>query len=251
MGRSWPGSAIIATRMDLFPAIDLRHGRCVRLFQGDFDKETVYGDDPVAVAQGYAAAGARWVHVVDLDASRRDGTNRDIVVEVARRAGVPVQSGGGVRDGSLLDEGVHRVVLGSMAADDPDGAGELAHRYPGRVAMGLDHWGGEVRTRGWEEGSGLQLADLVARLEHADVGAFVVTDISRDGVLEGPDLDGYADLLGRTTVPVVASGGVGSLDDLRRLAGLERDGRRLAGVIVGKALYEGRFTVQEALAAVS
>jgi phosphoribosylformimino-5-aminoimidazole carboxamide ribotide isomerase len=237
--------------MDLFPAIDLRRGRCVRLYQGDFDQETVYGDDPVAVAHEYAAAGAPWVHVVDLDASRRDGSNREIVIEVALTAGVPVQTGGGVRDGSLLDAGVHRVVLGSMAADDPEGASRLAHAYPGRVAMGLDHWGGEVRTRGWEEGSGLQLADLVARLEHHDVAAFVVTDISRDGVLEGPDLDGYATLLDLTAVPVVASGGVGSLDDLRRLAGLERGGRRLAGVIVGKALYEGRFTVAEALAAIA
>lgn len=234
--------------MDLYPAIDLRHGRCVRLFQGDFDQETVYGDDPVAVAKGYARAGARWVHVVDLDASRGDGSNRDLVVRVAKEAGIPVETGGGVRDGSLLDEGVQRIVLGSVAADEPDRAIELARRYPGRVAMGLDHWAGEVRTRGWEQGSGKQLHGLVARLGNDDVAAFIVTDISRDGALQGPDLDGYAALLRETAVPVIASGGVGSLDDLRQLAAIEHDGRRLAGVIVGKALYEGRFSVDEALA---
>jgi phosphoribosylformimino-5-aminoimidazole carboxamide ribotide isomerase len=235
--------------VELFPAIDLRRGRCVRLYQGDFDRETVYGDDPVAVARRFAAAGARWVHVVDLDASRRDGTNRGLVVRVAREAGVPVQSGGGVRDGSLLEDGVRRVVLGSVAVDEPELLRDLAAAHPGRVAVGLDHRDGEVRTRGWEEGSGQALLDLVGRLALPGVGAFVVTDISRDGVLAGPDLDGYRSLLAATDVPVVASGGVGALDDLRALADLEAGGRRLAGVIVGKALYEGAFTVEEALAA--
>ena len=237
--------------MDLYPAIDLRQGRCVRLLQGDFDQETVYGDDPVAVARGYAAAGARWVHVVDLDASRGDGSNRELVVRVAAEAGIPVETGGGIRDGSLLDEGVQRIVLGSLAADEPDAALALARRYPGRVAMGLDHRDGEVRTRGWEAGSGRQLHDLVGVLDHGDVAAFIVTDISRDGVLQGPDTDGYRALLGITATPVIASGGVGTLDHLRELAAVEHHGRRLAGVIVGKALYEGRFTVEEALAVLS
>ena len=235
--------------MELYPAIDLRRGRCVRLYQGDFDQETVYGDDPVAVARSFAAAGARWVHVVDLDASRRDGSNRHLVEHVARESGLQVQSGGGVRDGSLLDAGVQRVVLGSVAVDEPDLARELASAYPGRVAIGLDHRDGEVRTRGWEEGSGRSLLELVAGLEDAAVAAFVVTDISRDGVLAGPDVEGHASLLGATAVPVIASGGVGSLEHLRQLARLEVDGRCLAGVIVGKALYEGAFTVQEALTA--
>jgi phosphoribosylformimino-5-aminoimidazole carboxamide ribotide isomerase len=237
--------------IQLFPAIDLRRGRCVRLYQGDFDQETVYGDDPVAVARSFAIAGAPWVHVVDLDASRRDGSNKELVIRVADDAGVPVQTGGGVRDGSLLEAGVQRVVLGSVAVEEPDLVRELGERYPGQVAVGLDHWGGEVRTRGWEEGSGLRLLDLVARLEGDHVAAFVVTDISRDGVLAGPDLDGYAELLAATAVPVVASGGVGTLDHLRQLAALEESGRRLSGVIVGKAIYEGAFTVPEALDALS
>lgn len=235
--------------MELFPAIDLRHGRCVRLFQGDFDQETVYGDDPVAVARGFVAAGAPWVHVVDLDASRRDGSNRDLVVAVAREAGVPVQTGGGVRDGSLLEAGVQRVVLGSVAVEEPELVRELGAAYPGRVAVGLDHRAGEVRTRGWEDGSGRNVLDLVRELEGDHVAAFVVTDISRDGALVGPDLDGYRQLLAATEVPIVASGGVGALDHLRRLAALEAGGRRLAGVIVGKAIYEGAFSVEEALAA--
>jgi phosphoribosylformimino-5-aminoimidazole carboxamide ribotide isomerase len=236
--------------MELYPAIDLRRGRCVRLYQGDFDQETVYADDPVAVARSFAAAGARWVHVVDLDASRRDGSNRHLVEQVARKAGLQVQSGGGVRDGSLLDAGVARVVLGSVAVDEPSLARELAAAYPGRVAIGLDHRDGEVRTRGWEEGSGQSLLELVAGFEDTGVAALVVTDISRDGVLAGPDVDGYAGLLAATALPVIASGGVGTLDHLHELAALEVDGRRLAGVIVGKALYEGAFTVEQALSVV-
>lgn len=239
-----------AGALELFPSIDLRHGRVVRLHQGDFAQETVYGDDPVAVARAYADAGASWIHIVDLDASRRDGSNRDAIVAVAQSVGVPVQAGGGVRDPSLLDAGVARVVLGSAAVDDPDLVVRLAGDHPGKVVVGLDHRGGEVRVRGWEEGSGRQLLDLVAELALPGVAAFVVTDISRDATLAGADLEGYATLLRTTDVPVVASGGVGTLADLEALAGLQVAGRRLAGVIVGKALYEGRFTVADALATV-
>ena len=237
--------------MELFPSIDLRRGRVVRLHQGDFARETVYGDDPVAVARSYADAGATWVHVVDLDASRRDGSNRDAIVAVAAAVDVPVQAGGGVRDASLLEAGVARVVLGSAAVDDPDLVTRLAADHPGRVVVGLDHRDGEVRVRGWEEGSGRRLHDLVAELAVPGVAAFVVTDISRDATLAGPDVDGYAALLGATAVPLVSSGGVGTLADLEALAALEVAGRRLAGAIVGKALYEARFTLAEALAVVA
>jgi phosphoribosylformimino-5-aminoimidazole carboxamide ribotide isomerase len=230
--------------MDLYPAIDLRGAHVVRLLQGDFERETVYGDDPVLVANAYADAGAPWVHIVDLDAARRSGSNRDLVVAVAAAVSIPVQSGGGVRDASLLADGVTRVVVGSAAVEDPSVVRTLATEWPDQVAVGLDHWAGEVRTRGWQEGSGRQLLDLVDELGMPGVGAFVVTDIARDGVLEGPDLDGYRALVARTRVPVIASGGVGSLDDLRALAG-----SGVAGAIVGKALYEGRFTVEEAVAA--
>jgi phosphoribosylformimino-5-aminoimidazole carboxamide ribotide isomerase len=227
----------------LFPAIDLRAGRVVRLRQGDYDRETVYGDDPVSVARAFEAAGAPWIHVVDLDAARREGTNREVVVAIAKAVSVPVQTGGGVRDGSLLDEGVGRVVLGSAAVDDPALVRRLASEYPDRIAVGLDHRDGEVRVRGWERGSGRTLGDLVDELVLPGVAAFVITDISRDAMLGGPDLEGLASVRQRTSVPVIASGGVGSLDDIAAL----RD-TGVAGVIVGKAIYEKRFTVEEAVA---
>jgi phosphoribosylformimino-5-aminoimidazole carboxamide ribotide isomerase len=242
--------------VDLYPAIDLRGGRCVRLHQGDYDQETVYGDDPLEQAQAFASAGAPWIHVVDLDAARTgDPANRPVIRALAASVGVPVQTGGGVRTEAdaddLLDAGVARVVIGSAAVEDPSLVERLASRHPGRVAVGLDHRDGEVRTRGWKEGSGRRLHDLVGELSSGGVAAFVVTDIARDGVLQGADVDGYAALLAATSVPVIASGGVGSLDDLRALDRLDVDGRRLAGAITGKALYEGRFTVAEALAAVA
>jgi phosphoribosylformimino-5-aminoimidazole carboxamide ribotide isomerase len=235
--------------MQLYPAIDLRGGRCVRLRQGDFSRETVFDGDPVGVARGYEAAGASWIHVVDLDAARVQGSNRELVVAIAAAVSCRVQTGGGVRDGSLLAAGLSRVVLGSAAVADPSLVRTLGEAHPGGVAVGLDHWAGEVKVRGWEEGSGRRLLDLVDELQGPHVGAFVVTDIAVDGVGTGPDLDGYRDLLRATDVPVVASGGVGTLGHLRALRDLEVEGRRLHGVIVGRALYDGAFTVEEALAA--
>lgn len=230
--------------MQLFPAIDLRGGRVVRLQQGDYDEETVYGDDPVAVARAFEAAGAPWIHVVDLDAARRAGSNRRVVIDIARAVSVPVQTGGGVRDGSLLDEGVARVVVGSAAVEDPELVRRLASEYPDRVAVGLDHRDGEVRVRGWEQASGRKLLDLVEELTLPGVGAFVITDISRDAMLAGSDVEGIRSVQRRTPVPVIASGGVGSIDDI---TALRETG--VAGVIVGKAIYEKRFTVEEAVAA--
>ena len=229
---------------DLYPAIDLRGGRVVRLHQGDFDQERVYDDDPVAVARSFEAAGAPWIHVVDLDAARRVGSNRDAVVAIAAAVSVPVQTGGGVRDGSLLDDGVARVVVGSAAVEEPSLVEELAATYPGRIAIGLDHRSGELRTRGWLDYSGVRVEELVDRLSMDGIGAFVVTDIARDGVLAGPDVDGLRALAARTTVPVIASGGVGRLEDL---VALRTTG--VAGAIVGKAIYEGRFGVDEAVLA--
>lgn len=240
--------------MDLFPAIDLRDGKCVRLLQGDYARETVYGGDPVAMAKEFEAAGAPWVHVVDLDAARTGRPeNRDVVAAIAAAVSVPVQTGGGVRDEfsaeALLDSGVRRVVIGTAALEQPPLVRRLAGRHPGRIVVGLDGRAGEAALRGWTEGSGVTILDAVARFEDAGVAAFVVTDISRDGMLTGPDVAGLAAVLERTTVDVVASGGVGSLDDLRTLAALDVDGRRLAGAIVGKAIYEGVFAVEEAVAA--
>jgi phosphoribosylformimino-5-aminoimidazole carboxamide ribotide isomerase len=238
--------------LDLYPAIDLRGGRCVRLYQGDYGRETVYGDDPVAQARSFAEAGARWIHVVDLDAARTgDPRNRDLVAAIAAAVDVPVQTGGGVRDDAaadaLLSAGVRRVVVGTAALDDPDWVRRLAGRYPGRVAVGLDARGRDVAVRGWVEGSGHDLVEVARRFGDAGVAALVVTEIGRDGTLEGPALDQLADVLAATTLDVVASGGVGTLDDLRALAALDVDGRRLAGAIVGRALYEGAFLLSDAV----
>lgn len=237
--------------MDLYPAIDLRGGKCVRLLQGDYAQETVYGDDPVAQALAFVEAGAHWIHVVDLDAARTGvGENRDVVAEIARTVPVPVQTGGGVRSveaaQALFDAGVERVVIGTAALRDPDLVVALAQQN--RVAVGLDAKSGEVATDGWLVGSGRTVAEVAGSFDDTGVDAFVVTDIRRDGTLSGPDVAGLTEILGATRTDVIASGGVGSLDDLRELDRIEVKGRRLSGVIAGKAFYEGRVDVAAAVA---
>lgn len=240
--------------VDLYPAIDLRGGRCVRLHQGDFAAETVYGDDPVGVAAGFAAAGAPWIHVVDLDAARTgDPVNRPVIGRICAAVPVRVECGGGVRSHdaarALLDLGVARVVVGTAAVEQPDLVDDLCGLHPGRVAVGLDARGRDVATRGWQAGSGVDLLDLAVRFAASGVAALVVTEIGRDGTMAGPDLEQLGAVLETTDLPLIASGGVGTLADLRALAGLERAGRRLAGAIAGRAIYEGRFTVEEGIAA--
>jgi len=238
----------------LFPAIDLREGKVVRLTKGDFAAETVYGDDPVATARAFARAGAPWVHVVDLDAARTGSAqNLAVIASIASAVDVPVQSGGGVRDRPaaerLFDAGVRRVVVGTAAVEDPSFVAGLAADFPGRVAVGLDARGGKVALRGWLEDSAETVVDLAATYDAGGVAAVIVTDIGRDGTLGGPDLVGLGEVLGATQrIDVIASGGVGSLDDLRALAAVEVGGRRLAGVVAGKAIYEHRFAVEAAVA---
>ena len=240
---------------ELYPAIDLRGGRAVRLLRGDYAAETVYSDDPVAVARSFEAAGARWIHVVDLDAARSgEATNLDLVAAVAKSVGCAVEAGGGVRSVEaaerLIDAGVARVVVGTAAVERPELVTELAARFPGRVAVGLDARGRRLAVKGWTETTGADLVDVAKRLEGEGVAALVVTEIGRDGTMSGPDLDQLGAVLEATGVDVIASGGVGTLDDVRALAGLRAGpgGRSLAGIIVGRAIYEGRFTVEEALA---
>jgi phosphoribosylformimino-5-aminoimidazole carboxamide ribotide isomerase len=230
----------------------VRDGRCVRLYQGDHGQETVYGDDPVAQARAFAAAGAPWIHVVDLDAARTgEPRNRAVVAAIAAAVDVPVQTGGGVRDDvaadALLDAGVRRVVVGTAALEDPAWVRRLAARHPGRVAVGLDARGRDVAVHGWVEGSGRDLLEVAQEFDDAGVAALVVTEIGRDGTLEGPAVDQLSAVLAATSLDVVASGGVGTLDHVRALAALDVGGRRLAGVIVGRALYEGAFAVGDAL----
>ena len=240
--------------MDLYPAIDLLDGRAVRLYQGDYARETVYNDDPIAQAKEFAAAGARWIHVVDLDAARTGAPrNRDVIAAICDAVDVPIQTGGGVRSeaaaDALFDLGVTRVVLGTAALEDPELVRLLASRHP--VAVGLDARGREVAVRGWEEGSGQDLLDVARGFADAGVEALIVTEIGRDGTLEGPDLDGLGEVLEASELPVIASGGVGTLADVVALDALRWAGRRLSGAIVGRALYEGAFTLSDALASVS
>jgi len=244
---------------ELYPAIDLRAGRAVRLLRGDYAAETVYSDDPVAIARGFEAAGAGWIHVVDLDAARSgEAGNLEYVAAIARSVGCQIETGGGVRSVEaaerLIDAGVARVVIGTAAVERPELVTELASRYPGRVAVGLDARGRQVAVKGWTETTDLDLVDLAKRFEGEGVAALIVTEIGRDGTMAGPDLDQLGAVLEATGIDVIASGGVGTLDDIKALAGLRAGtgasgpGRSLAGVIVGRAIYEGRFTVEEALA---
>ena len=218
----------------------------MRLAQGDYAQETVYGDDPVAVADSFCAQAAPWVHVVDLDAARTGRpVNRDAVAAIARAVDgrAHVQAGGGVRGvdaaAALADAGVARVVMGSAAVADPSLVDQVARIVP--VAVGLDHRAGQLAVHGWTELTDVALDDALRRFPSA--AAFIVTDISRDGLLSGPDLEGLAAAVAATDVPVIASGGVSSLDDLRALARI--DG--LHGIIVGRALYEQRFSVADAV----
>ena len=241
--------------MQLFAAVDIRGGRCVRLRQGDYDAETVYDTDPVGRAVELASRGAGWIHVVDLDGARSGHPdNAAVVAAIAGAVDVPVQAGGGVRTAATAEAwfaaGVERVVLGTAALRDPELVRGLARSH--RIAVGLDARAGDVATDGWLQGSGQSVLDVARSFAADGVDAFVVTEISRDGTLEGPDVDGLASVLDAVSVDVIASGGVGQLGDLTALAGLEgRAGRRLSGVIVGTALYEGRFTVAEAVSALA
>lgn len=236
--------------MDLYPAIDLRGGKVVQLTQGDFDRERVHGDDPVAVAQAFVEAGAPWIHTVDLDAARTgEPVNRHLIAAIAGSVDVPVQAGGGVRSleaaAALADAGVARVVMGTAAMASPDLVAQIAARQP--VALGLDVKGREVAVKGWLEGSGIDIADALQRLADVGASAVVVTQIDVEGLMGGPDLPGLSEVLRATSLDVIASGGVGALADLLALDDLEVDGRRLAGAIVGTALYEGRVDVVEAV----
>ncbi len=240
--------------MQFYPAIDLRGGRCVRLYQGSYDAETTYSDDPVGQARQFTHAGASWLHVVDLDAARTgEPVNLAVIEAIAAAVDIPVQTGGGVRSrdaaAALADAGVQRVVIGTAAVENPGLVEQVSSVQP--VAVGLDARGREVATHGWERGGGGDLLELAAAFESSGAEAVVVTEISRDGTMTGPDTTGLAEVLAATGLAVIASGGVASLDDLAALAAIGDRHRRLSGVIVGRALYEGQFSVEEALEVLS
>ena len=237
--------------MILYPAIDIRDGKAVRLLQGDYERETAYDDDPVVAARRWVDGGARWLHVVDLDGARAgEPVNLDHVRRIVAAVSVPVQLGGGLRDSKKVEEaissGAERVVLGTAAVRNPDMAEAIAAAHGERVVASVDARSGKVAAEGWTEASDLGTAEVVAALSERGIIRFVYTPVEVDGLMEGPDLDSLTEAAGATEGELIYSGGVGSLDDLRALAGLGLD--NLGGVIVGRALYENRFTVAEAQA---
>lgn len=233
----------------VYPAVDIAGGRCVRLLQGRFGSETVYSDDPVKVAIGFSSAGARWLHIVDLDGAKTGvSANRELVLEAVRLSSCPVQAGGGIRSledvQEILFAGANRAVLGTFALEDESGVAAVCREFGPRIAVSLDAKGGELASHGWTVGTGVPVLDAVKAFEAAGVSAFIYTDVSRDGTMQGPDLAGLRRLLEVTSLPVIASGGIASLDDLRAVARLRTEG--VAGAIVGRAFYEHKFSVGEA-----
>ncbi len=239
----------LAVSFTVFPAVDIAEGRCVRLLQGRFGTETVYSDDPVRIVMGLSSAGARWLHIVDLDGARTGvSANREVVLEAIRRASCPVQAGGGLRHLDDVEEvlaaGAGRVVLGTVALEDPDELRRACLRYGERIVVSLDARGDELASHGWTVGTGVPLLEAVKAFEDARVSSFIYTDVTRDGTMGGPNVQGLLRLTEETDLPVIASGGIGSLEDLRTVARLRGNG--IAGAIIGRALYEHKFGVVEA-----
>lgn len=238
--------------MIVYPAIDLRGGRCVRLREGDFARETVYGDDPVAMARRWAAEGASWLHVVDLDGARAGApVQLDVVAAICRAVAIPVQVGGGLRDAAavaqVLAAGAARAIVGTVAVSAPAVCEAICRAHPGRIAVGLDARGGRLRTAGWLEESAAEVVTVAPRVAAMGAVAIVYTDIARDGTETGPDLDGTRAVARAAGIPVIASGGVGRVEDVGAVAALAPSG--VAGVIVGRALYTGAVRLADALAA--
>ena len=238
--------------MILYPAIDIRDGKAVRLTQGDYDRETTYEDDPVVAARRWAGEGAEWLHIVDLDGARAgEPVNLDHVRRIAAAVGLRIQFGGGLRDSlkveAAISAGVERVVLGTAAARDPDMAEAIAAAHGDRVVAAVDARAGQVAAEGWTEPTGIGPGELAKLLEKRGIKRFIYTPVELDGTMEGPDLDALREVARAITGELIYSGGVGSLHDLREVAAL--DVANLGGVIVGRALYEQRFGLAEARAA--
>lgn len=234
----------------VYPAIDIRGGKCVRLFQGDYNQETVYGDSPLAMAEKFKAEGATWIHLVDLDgAKERKRVNDAHVIEIAKNVDVNVQVGGGIRTEEdveyYLENGVNRIILGSSAIQNPDFTKKMLKRYGEKIAIGVDARDGYVAVDGWLETSEVKAVDLAKELVEHGAEIFIFTDISKDGTLSGPNVKAIADLAEATEKQVIASGGISQLSDFDAL--LREREKGIEGAIVGKALYTNQFTLQDAL----
>ena len=236
--------------MILFPAIDLKNGEAVRLQQGDMARATVFNRDPAAQAESFQTAGFQWLHLVDLDgAFAGKPVNALAVAAILKKMKIPVQLGGGIRNLATVErwlgEGIARVIVGTAAVRDPDFVRQAARKFPGKVAVGIDARAGKVAVAGWAEETQLEAIELARLFEDAGVAAIVYTDVERDGMLQGLNLDSTIALAHAVRIPVVASGGLGSIDDIRRL--LEPRAKKLEGAIAGRALYDGRLDAKEAL----
>ena len=237
--------------MQIWPAIDLRGGKCVRLQQGDYDRETVYGENPAEMAQHWVSQGARCLHLVDLDGAREGhAANRAAVAAIVSSVDVPCELGGGIRDeatiNELLELGLHRLVIGTKALTDPDWLEQMCHRYPQRLVVGIDARDGRVAVEGWLQTSDINAIDLARKFAALPLAAVIYTDIATDGMLAGPNVAAMAEMASAVSLPVIASGGVTTVGDISDLSATS-----VAGCIIGKALYEGRLDLTEALRAAS
>ena len=236
--------------MNFYPAIDIKDGKFVRLKQGRLDEVTVYGDNPVEIAKKFSEAGARWVHVVDIDgAFKGKSINQKVILDIKKNSKTKIQVGGGIRTQEsasfYLNNGIDRVVLGTIALENPKIIERLCENYPGRIAVGIDAKKGMVATEGWSKTSTIEVGKLSKLYENIGVSCIIFTDIEKDGLMEGVSLNQLKNLLENTKLNVIASGGVSSLDDLKKLKSLEK--KNLIGVISGKAIYENKFCINEAI----
>ena len=235
--------------MILFPAIDIKDNKCVRLTQGKFDKVEVYSDDPTEMAQKWEAMGAQYLHVVDLDGAKNEGfQNRRSIEKIAKAISIPMQTGGGIRSrdriDNLIDMGVDRVIVGTMAIENKELLAELVKTYKDHIAVSIDALKGKVATRGWQRVEDVDSIEICKDLESIGIKTIVYTDISKDGMLSGPNFDVYRELSEKVNIKIIASGGVTNLEDIKRLKEME-----LYGAIIGKALYDGRVRLTDALKA--
>ncbi len=239
--------------MILYPAIDLKDGQCVRLYKGEMDQATVFSDDPAAQALAFQQAGCEWLHLVDLNGAFAGApVNSRAVESILSALKIPAQLGGGIRDMATIEmwlaKGLARVILGTVAVEDPDLVKQAARAFPGQIAIGLDARDGRVATRGWAEETDIEVTSLARKFEDAGVAALIYTDINRDGAMQGPNVEATAALARAVSIPVIASGGVSSIDDLKAL----RDsGAPLNGAISGRALYDGAIDIAQALEALA
>ncbi len=239
--------------MEILPAIDLLGGRCVRLYQGDYAQAEVFNDEPLAMAEHWAAQGASRLHLVDLDGAREGSLqNGPLIERIAQRLSIPVQVGGGLRDrkavASLLNSGVSRAILGTAAVEQPELVAQLAREFPDQIAVGIDARNGKVATHGWLETSEISAVELAQQMADLGVAAIIYTDIQRDGTLSGPNLEALRQMVQAVSVPVLASGGISSVTDLLSLFAIPAPG--VQGAIIGRALYTGNILLREALQAV-